>query len=56
MLGILSDGVRGRTKPFNFRRLPTVYIKGMVNVPLKTETNLKERKEMPKSCRAKDWR
>jgi hypothetical protein len=50
-LGISDLGI---TKPSSLRRCPTAYISGMLNVPVRTETNLKEKTEMLYSCKAED--
>ncbi len=47
MPGTLSARALGITKPSSLSRCPTAYIRGMLNVPVRVETNLKEKTEMP---------
>jgi hypothetical protein len=56
ILGMLREGGLARAKSFSLRRCPTAYRSGMVKVPIKAETNLKEKTEIPYSCKARDSR
>jgi hypothetical protein len=47
MPGIFVESVLERSGLFGLKRHPTAYRRGMVNVPTSTDTNLKEKKEIP---------